>query len=67
VQRLAGRALASWVPAQRGPSALFAYFGHTPTPELPQCWARHPRLLGPSLTEPNGAARVCARFERQSR
>ncbi len=34
---------------------------------LPQPWARHPRLLGPSLTEPNGPALMWAFFERQSR
>lgn len=34
---------------------------------LPQPWARHPRLLGPSPTEPNGPALIWAFFERQAR
>ena len=33
---------------------------------LPQAWARHPRLLGPSLTEPNGPALIWAFFARQA-
>ena len=34
---------------------------------LPKPWARHPRLLGPSPTEPNGPALVWDFFERQAR
>jgi polyhydroxybutyrate depolymerase len=34
---------------------------------LPQPWTRHPRLLGPSLTEPDGPALIWAFFARQSR
>lgn len=34
---------------------------------LPQPWARHPRLLGPSPMEPNGPALIWSFFERQSK
>jgi polyhydroxybutyrate depolymerase len=34
---------------------------------LPQPWSRHPRLLGPSLAEPDGPAVIWAFFARQSR
>lgn len=34
---------------------------------LPQPWARRPRLLGPSPTEPNGPALIWAFFARQSK
>ena len=57
---------ARW-PAKDGRTEVELVTLHGAGHGLPQPWARHPRLLGPSLSEPNGPALMWDFFARQSR